>query len=72
MRVFVGIGVRRVRLTGGEPTVRRDLVELVRLLRAIPGLREIALSTNGHLLPELAGLQRPRVTASQMACRSMP
>jgi GTP 3',8-cyclase len=54
VRCFVSMGVERVRLTGGEPTVRRDLVELVRLLRAIPGLREIALSTNGHLLPELA------------------
>jgi GTP 3',8-cyclase len=51
---FVGLGVRRVRLTGGEPTVRRDLVQLVRLLRDIPGLEEIALSTNGHLLAELA------------------
>jgi cyclic pyranopterin phosphate synthase len=51
---FVRLGVTRVRLTGGEPTVRRDLVDLVRLLRAVPGLREIALSTNGHLLPELA------------------
>ncbi len=54
MRVFVGLGVRRVRLTGGEPTVRRDLPTLVRLLRALPGLDDIALSTNGHLLPELA------------------
>jgi cyclic pyranopterin phosphate synthase len=43
-----------VRLTGGEPTVRRDLPVLVRLLRAIPGIDDIALSTNGHLLPELA------------------
>jgi cyclic pyranopterin phosphate synthase len=54
VRVFASLGVRRVRLTGGEPTVRRDLVALVRLLRAIPALDEIALSTNGHLLPELA------------------
>lgn len=52
--LFVRLGIRRVRLTGGEPTVRRDLVELVRLLRAIDGLQEIALSTNGHLLAELA------------------
>jgi cyclic pyranopterin phosphate synthase len=51
---FVGLGVRRVRLTGGEPTVRRDLVDLVAMLRAIPGLEDIALSTNGHLLSELA------------------
>jgi cyclic pyranopterin phosphate synthase len=54
VRCFVALGVRRVRLTGGEPTVRRDLTELVRILRAIPGLDEIALSTNGHLLAELA------------------
>lgn len=54
VKVFVGLGVRRVRLTGGEPTVRRGLPALVRLLRAIEGLGEIALSTNGHLLGELA------------------
>src|ERR1044071_20122 len=53
VRVFATLGVRRVRLTGGEPTVRRDLVALVRLLRAIPGIEDIALSTNGHLLPTL-------------------
>jgi GTP 3',8-cyclase len=54
VRVFASLGVRRVRLTGGEPTVRRDLVTLVRMLRDIPGLDDIALSTNGHLLSELA------------------
>jgi len=50
VRLFARLGVRRVRLTGGEPTVRRDLPELVRLLRAIEGIEEIALSTNAHLL----------------------
>jgi cyclic pyranopterin phosphate synthase len=58
VRVFVGLGVRRVRLTGGEPTARRDLPVLVRMLRAIrvdgAALTDVALSTNGHLLPELA------------------
>src|SRR5262245_23274868 len=54
VRVFASLGVRRVRLTGGEPTVRRDLTTLVRLLRGIPGVDDIALSTNGHLLSELA------------------
>jgi cyclic pyranopterin phosphate synthase len=54
VRCFVALGVRRVRLTGGEPTVRRDLPELVRMLRAIPDLEELALSTNGHLLAPLA------------------
>jgi cyclic pyranopterin phosphate synthase len=53
-RAFVGLGVRRLRLTGGEPTVRRDLPALARLLRAIPGVEELALSTNGHRLAELA------------------
>jgi GTP 3',8-cyclase len=52
--LFVRLGVRRVRLTGGEPTVRRELPALVRRLRAIEGLEEIALSTNGHLLGALA------------------
>jgi cyclic pyranopterin phosphate synthase len=54
VRCFAALGVRRLRLTGGEPTVRRDLLVLVRQLRAIPGIDEIALSTNGHLLEGLA------------------
>jgi cyclic pyranopterin phosphate synthase len=53
-RVFVGLGVRRLRLTGGEPTARRELPALARRLRAIPGVDELSLSTNGHLLAELA------------------
>ncbi len=53
-RAFVTLGVRRLRLTGGEPTVRRDLPELARRLRDLPGVEELALSTNGHLLVELA------------------
>ena len=60
VRLFVRLGVRRVRVTGGEPTVRRELPALVRLLRAIPGLDEIALSTNGHLLEALAAPLRGR------------
>jgi cyclic pyranopterin phosphate synthase len=53
-RVFVALGVRRLRLTGGEPTVRRDLPTLARMLRALPGVDELSLSTNGHVLDELA------------------
>ena len=53
-RCFAALGVRRLRITGGEPTVRRDLVGLVRRLRAIAGIDDLALSTNGHLLSELA------------------
>jgi len=52
--VFARLGVRRVRLTGGEPTLRRDLLEIVSDVRATPGIEEIALTTNGHLLSTLA------------------
>lgn len=51
----VELGIRKIRLTGGEPLVRRGVVELVRALKALPELEELALTTNGILLPELAG-----------------
>lgn len=51
---FSGLGVDKVRLTGGEPLLRRDLPVLVGLLAARPELRDLALTTNGLLLPELA------------------
>jgi cyclic pyranopterin phosphate synthase len=58
VRVFVGLGVTKVRLTGGEPLLRRGLVEMVRELgqtRTLEGRPlDIALTTNGHLLAELA------------------
>jgi cyclic pyranopterin phosphate synthase len=54
VRVAVSLGVDKVRLTGGEPLVRRDLPELVRRLSAVPGLRDLALTTNGLLLPAQA------------------
>lgn len=52
--VMAEMGLRRVRITGGEPLVRRDLPTLVRLLRAIDGIEEISLSTNAVLLEEQA------------------
>jgi cyclic pyranopterin phosphate synthase len=52
--VFADLGVQRLRLTGGEPTVRADLVRLVEMVAQIPGIREIAMTTNGHLLADLA------------------
>lgn len=54
-RVAVSIGIEQIRLTGGEPLVRRDLPELVRELRTIDGLRSLSLTTNGILLKQLAG-----------------
>ncbi len=53
-RVAVGIGIEQIRLTGGEPLVRRDVPELVRQLRQIPGLRSLSLTTNGVLLKHQA------------------
>ncbi len=52
--IFAGLGIRRVRLTGGEPTLRRDIVEVVADVASTPGIEEVALTTNGHLLAELA------------------
>jgi GTP 3',8-cyclase len=54
VQTMTGMGLRRVRLTGGEPLVRRNLSHLVRLLRAIPQIEDIALSTNAVLLAECA------------------
>jgi cyclic pyranopterin phosphate synthase len=51
---FVALGVRKLRLTGGEPLLRRDLPTLVRMLAAIAQVDDLALTTNGVLLPRLA------------------
>jgi cyclic pyranopterin phosphate synthase len=67
-RLFVRLGARKIRLTGGEPLLRADLPELVAMLAAIPGVEDLALTTNGHLLPRLAqplaraGLRRVSVS----------
>lgn len=53
-RLFVELGVRRLRLTGGEPLLRKDLPSLVSRLRAIAGVEDLALTTNGLLLAEHA------------------
>lgn len=54
IRTFVDLGVRKVRLTGGEPLVRPGFPSLVERLAAIPDLEDIALTTNGVMLPRLA------------------
>ncbi len=63
-----GLGVSKIRLTGGEPLLRRELPELVRMLAGIEGLRDLTLTTNGHLLAEhaqaLARAGLSRVTVS--------
>jgi cyclic pyranopterin phosphate synthase len=64
VRLFTGLGFDKIRLTGGEPTVRAQVVNLVRAIAEIPGVRHLSMTTNGVLLPKLArplaeaGLQR--------------
>lgn len=66
------LGVRRLRITGGEPTIRPRLEILIRMLGEIPGIDDIALSTNGVRLPELvetyaaAGLGRVNISADSL------
>ncbi|MFO0073680.1 MAG: radical SAM protein, partial [Gemmatimonas sp.] len=54
VRQLAPLGLRRLRITGGEPTIRPDLVTLVAQLKAIDGVEDIALSTNGVKLPAMA------------------
>lgn len=54
VRVAASLGVDKIRLTGGEPTIRRGVVELVRAIRVVPGIRRVAMTTNGLTLRELA------------------
>ncbi len=67
-RLFVALGVRKVRITGGEPLLRRDLPELINRLSQIDGVDDLTLTTNGFLLAEhaenLAGAGLDRVTVS--------
>jgi GTP 3',8-cyclase len=70
-RVFAGLGVRKLRLTGGEPLLRRDLEKLVAMLARIGGIQDIALTTNGALLaskaPALAaGLRQVTVSLDSL------
>jgi cyclic pyranopterin phosphate synthase len=58
--LFVGLGVRKIRLTGGEPLIRPGIVELCRNIAALPGLRELVMTSNGSQLSRLA---RPLVDA---------
>ncbi len=71
-RIFVGFGVDKIRLTGGEPLVRKNLPWLAARLRELPGLRELVLTTNGTQLPELsrplaqAGVDRVNISLDSL------
>jgi GTP 3',8-cyclase len=58
VRQLAPLGLRRLRITGGEPTIRPELERLVAMLHAVPDVEDIALSTNGVRLPDLAGALR--------------
>jgi cyclic pyranopterin phosphate synthase len=71
-RLFVDLGVEKLRITGGEPLLRHELPRLIERLAAIPGLRDLALTTNGYLLEKQAstlrdaGLQRITVSLDSL------
>src|SRR5208282_6935911 len=54
VRLVVPLGIDKIRLTGGEPLVRRELPVLVEKIAAVPGIKDIGLTTNGILLAPLA------------------
>jgi cyclic pyranopterin phosphate synthase len=59
VRAAVGLGLTKIRLTGGEPLVKRGVVELAGMIRAVPGVRHLAMTTNGTLLARhAAGLRK--------------
>lgn len=72
VRVAVGYGVRKVKITGGEPLLREDLEEIVRRIKGVPGVEEVSLVTNGYFLEErveglsAAGLDRLNVSLHSM------
>ena len=72
VRIGAGLGVRKLRLTGGEPLMRRDLERLVEMLAGIDGIDDIAMTTNGSLLPRKArvladaGLRRVTVSLDSL------
>ena len=68
VRLFTGLGFDKIRLTGGEPTIRANVVELVRQIADTPGVNTLTMTTNGVLLPKLAfplaeaGVQRVNIS----------
>jgi len=72
VRELAPLGLRRLRITGGEPTLRPELEHLIAILKAIPEIEDISLSTNGVRLPELsrtlklAGLDRVNMSADSL------
>ena len=68
----VGLGIEKIRITGGEPLVRSNIIDFLSRLSVIPGLKQLALTTNGLLLPEMAadlhrvGVQRLNISLDSL------
>lgn len=72
VKVSVGLGVDKVRITGGEPLVRKGIVDLVEMIAGVPGIKDLAMTTNGTLLDKFAaslkkaGLHRVNISLDTM------
>ncbi len=72
VRTMAGMGLRRVRITGGEPLVRRDLPELIGMLARVPGIDDLSLSTNAVLLePHAEALRAAGITRVNVSLDSL-
>ena len=73
VKVGADLGIEKIRITGGEPLVRKGIVELVEMINQIPGIKEITMTTNGILLPKYAehlkkaGLKRVNISLDSIS-----
>ncbi|MBD8697703.1 GTP 3',8-cyclase MoaA [Stenotrophomonas sp. CFBP 13718] len=72
VRAFAALGMHKIRLTGGEPSLRRDLDAIIETVAAVPGIRKVAITTNGTQLPRrLPGWRRAGLTALNVSMDSL-
>lgn len=72
VRAFAALGMHKIRLTGGEPSLRRDLEQVIATVARVPGIVKVAITTNGTLLPRrLPGWHRAGLTALNVSMDSL-
>ncbi len=72
VQAFASLGIWKIRLTGGEPTLRKDIVEIAAAIAEIPGIREVSLTTNGYRLATLAAsLKKAGLTSINISVDSL-